>query len=157
VGDGEVVQRTFGLRTPIVLGRDLDGPHAVGFGACAHPCSCEGAADIAGLVSRSVDHRTYGATRPPTTRRAAVWKSAVIAPWLRSMPRTIAVATVAGSSGLIAADTRAVSGGLVRFSRSSPGVRVSGGYTHDTVMPRCTYSARRVSASPRTAYFAGAY
>ena len=61
------------------------------------------------------------------------------------------------SRGLIAAEMRSVSGGLSSFSRSKPGVSVSGGYAHATTMPCGASSARSVSASPRTAYFAGAY
>ena len=36
-------------------------------------------------------------------------------------------------------------------------MRVSGGYAHATTMPCGASSDRSVSASPRTAYFAGAY
>ena len=52
---------------------------------------------------------------------------------------------------------RAVSTGLCSFSRRSPGVSVSGGYAHATTMPCGASSLRSVSASPRTAYLAGAY
>ena len=43
------------------------------------------------------------------------------------------------------------------LARRSPGVRVSGGYAHATTIPCGASSGRSVSASPRTAYFAGAY
>ncbi len=45
----------------------------------------------------------------------------------RSIPRTSAAATRSAVSGFTIADTAAVSAGLVAFSRSKPGVRVSGG------------------------------
>ena len=48
----------------------------------------------------------------------------------RSIPRTSAAATASAVFGLIPADTATVSGGLIRFSASKPGVSVSGGNTH---------------------------
>ena len=56
------------------------------------------------------------------------------------------------------AEMRAVAAGFSSFSRSSPGVSVSGGYAHADDDPvRACSSDRSVSASPRTANFAGAY
>ena len=65
--------------------------------------------------------------------------------------------TASADRGLIVAETRFVASGFNSFSRASPGVSVSGGYTHDTTMPYGFSSGRSVSARPRTAYFAGAY
>src|SRR6185312_2418408 len=66
----------------------------------------------------------------PPRARAAVVASAVMSRRSRSMPRTMAAATSGAVLGFTPADTATVSGGLIRFSASKPGVRVSGGNTH---------------------------
>ena len=72
------------------------------------------------------------------------------------MPRTIESATTSADRGLIVAEMRFVASGFCSFSRARPGVSVSGGYAQATTMPCGFNSGRSVSASPRTAYFAGA-
>ncbi len=40
VADAEIIARALGLRAPIAIGRDLDRPEAVGFGAGFHGGNC---------------------------------------------------------------------------------------------------------------------
>jgi hypothetical protein len=71
--------------------------------------------------------RSIGPARSAIRAIAAVCRSAVMMNRFRRIPSKIFVATCSGLTGSMPAEMRRVSAGLVRFSRSNPGVRVSGG------------------------------
>ena len=147
VADAEIIARALGLRAPIAIGRDLDRPEAVGFGAGFHGGSiafpgCGVARSGAPLIR---DRRRLGVRRSGLQRITIVLRFART--WSSLLPKPIEphdlAAAASAAPALMAVPARAGIGLGIRL-----GIWLCGFRRHDSHRRRFVRRSRRALGRP---------